>query len=753
MGAKLQTEITLNSTEIQREYAKAADVVKRYTADVEQQGAKTLARARGEIDALRLEAAGHREAAAALREKVMVQEQAERLAKRAGLSMTDAVRMTQRRLELEKQVAQAQSGAGTGASRVGGGVGLPGMALTAEEMNRTYLATEKVNTQLRNVKRAGQYGSMGFLAVSQAAEDAQYGIKGVLNNIPQAVMGFGGSMGLAGALSLTAVAAVTLYPVMRRLTGAMEAERVKKTAEAWREAGRRAKEAIEEIRRASEDQKAVKEYEVQLVQALRQEAGSVSTLIDFYKNRAKWGEMSLEMEEKILAARKELAEVKGDMFLDTAPQKALEEMNRQLEAKKNILKETFSEESQNLERLEAKRKDAARIEQAAQEEILKLKERIARETEKEKAARTQVDLLEKNKATFGEKLATEIITLQPNYGTDVEEVERKKMVAATAQQNAIEKRKKSLEEELKLAEGYATVQTKAYGETIANYETKIKASNESANALDAEIKGLEVKLKVEAELKRLRDEAQRVRNEAARAEYQLEVSILKAKLQGEDAQVKALERNKRIREETLKIMKDQQDLTRNDAEKIATEKVNTEDAIKAKDSAKELAEKRMNERLKQLEFAQEMNVLRLRSKGQKEMADALQKEYELRANAVRLAKDAGVTEEKALALLREKAALEKGIEAKENKRDVTRRGGIRRSEGGLPGSRLAAARVETRNYGNWMFRPGQRTGLQNSLRQGGKGPDKHQASAKSYYDRSLQLNEEMIGLVKKLTVF
>lgn len=57
-------------------------------------------------------------------------------------------------------------------------------------------------------KAAGKQGSaLGFLLLSQAVEDAQYGFSGVVNNIPGIVMAMGGSTGLAGALSLGAVAA------------------------------------------------------------------------------------------------------------------------------------------------------------------------------------------------------------------------------------------------------------------------------------------------------------------------------------------------------------------------------------------------------------------------------------------------------------------------------------------------------------------------------------------------------------------
>jgi hypothetical protein len=56
----------------------------------------------------------------------------------------------------------------------------------------------------------GMGGSQALLEFSRAAEDAQYGIRGVLNNIPGLAMALGGGAGLAGAASLAAVAIATL---------------------------------------------------------------------------------------------------------------------------------------------------------------------------------------------------------------------------------------------------------------------------------------------------------------------------------------------------------------------------------------------------------------------------------------------------------------------------------------------------------------------------------------------------------------
>lgn len=52
----------------------------------------------------------------------------------------------------------------------------------------------------------GGGASMGLLYLGQAVDDVQYGFAAIVNNIPQIVMGLGGSAGLAGGIGIAAVA-------------------------------------------------------------------------------------------------------------------------------------------------------------------------------------------------------------------------------------------------------------------------------------------------------------------------------------------------------------------------------------------------------------------------------------------------------------------------------------------------------------------------------------------------------------------
>jgi hypothetical protein len=76
----------------------------------------------------------------------------------------------------------------------------------ADQLNRKTQAMGGGRRGQGGQRQSGYTSGMGVLEVSRAIEDAQYGIRGVLNNIPGMIQSFGGSMGLAGVVSIAAVA-------------------------------------------------------------------------------------------------------------------------------------------------------------------------------------------------------------------------------------------------------------------------------------------------------------------------------------------------------------------------------------------------------------------------------------------------------------------------------------------------------------------------------------------------------------------
>jgi len=80
-----------------------------------------------------------------------------------------------------------------------------------DSLNKSTEQLDKDSQQAtRSVKNMGQ----GALQAAYFFDDLQYGIRGIMNNIPGLVMGFGGGAGLAGAVSLAVLAGAKLYEWM-----------------------------------------------------------------------------------------------------------------------------------------------------------------------------------------------------------------------------------------------------------------------------------------------------------------------------------------------------------------------------------------------------------------------------------------------------------------------------------------------------------------------------------------------------------
>lgn len=86
----------------------------------------------------------------------------------------------------------------------------------ASQKTETFTAGHtKLNTPIRS-------NSQALLMFSQGLEDAQYGIRGVLNNIPGLIVSLGGTAGLAGAISIAAVSISVLYEQFSKMGGKVQ---------------------------------------------------------------------------------------------------------------------------------------------------------------------------------------------------------------------------------------------------------------------------------------------------------------------------------------------------------------------------------------------------------------------------------------------------------------------------------------------------------------------------------------------------
>ena len=137
-------------------------------------------------------------------------------------------------------------------------------AQAAEKVARSSNQLDRNSQQAtRSVKNMGQ----GALQAAYFFDDLQYGIKGILNNIPGLVIGFGGGAGLAGAMSLAVLAGAKLYEWIGKtedksadLAKKMK-EHSKEIAEASRQAIRASYQALQEFNQQERTKTVNEEYQ------------------------------------------------------------------------------------------------------------------------------------------------------------------------------------------------------------------------------------------------------------------------------------------------------------------------------------------------------------------------------------------------------------------------------------------------------------------------------------------------------------
>lgn len=133
-----------------------------------------------------------------------------------------------------------------------------------DALNKSTQQLDKGSQQAtRSVKNMGQ----GALQAAYFFDDLQYGIRGIMNNIPGLVIGFGGGAGLAGAMSLAVLAGAKLYEWMGKtedksadLAKKMK-EHSKEIAESSRQAIRASYQALQEFNQQERTKTVNEEYQ------------------------------------------------------------------------------------------------------------------------------------------------------------------------------------------------------------------------------------------------------------------------------------------------------------------------------------------------------------------------------------------------------------------------------------------------------------------------------------------------------------
>ena len=644
MAEEIKLVLSADDEGLQAAFGRARAAVGSYEKRVEASRQAALRAALGQEEVLRLQAGGHVKQAKALEQEIALHDRARKLAQEAGITEQKAIAILERRAALQRQIAATQ-GAAMGAGGSGGAPGLPMAPLTAKhlgDLERARMLNQKVGKSAEQAGRSAGAGAMGFLAFSQAVEDSQYGINGILNNIPMMVMGFGGSMGLAGAISLAAVAATQGFKLIKRMTG-------EAASDAWEAArvmgAKNYEQALKDVYKAQRD---TRREELLMVAVMKERAAQLALI-----------ERAVGVNQK----RAEGFALEADLVREL----------RNEENQLNAARERFAKGGQSEWNRAAKKfyEEQARFEA----------DLAAKQKEKISLGR-ELNLVWEN---IGRGVSGYVVSV----GTAAAEVE--KLRERLALQQAQEAR--SLEQLGAERSDWTAGLRKAEEQNLATTRKRMEETEGLLRAAEAEL----------ALQKDLLATTEKTGEQSKK--------ILQSRIDGIKREMEELERKKKL---SLEIAKIEADALRRDALRKGSDK-GLDIAREAVEKEVAAAEERARRDRSRASFAGEMMALQLEARGRKDQADALRKELEMRAGAKDLAKELGVTEERALALLREKERLAREI-ANQNERaeGATRRGGIRRAAGDK--IQAGGGRIESRGRGAFLGDDlGRSPGLRNAV--------------------------------------
>ena len=320
--ATLTANLFLNTSGFTSGIEKARAATSNYHQEMTR-AARSIQGLEGNIRVLEMQASGYDDLAASLRRTLDIEAQADKLAKSGlitrekALALLEKERLLQTNIATQKSnKAAAEAAAAQKAARMANprAVGLPEVALTPEILKQTERAgalAQEASRKFNLLTRGVGGTSMGFLAFSQAVEDAQYGIKGVLNNIPQMILGFGGSMGLAGAISLAAVAAVQLYPHLKRLFSSVDAQILKNASAEWTKIFDKGMKAAKATYENAVNSIKLKNEIAQIAQYYRQITALGQDMGEVHRANIERLKTERDLQEQIYEARDRLLKLKG----------------------------------------------------------------------------------------------------------------------------------------------------------------------------------------------------------------------------------------------------------------------------------------------------------------------------------------------------------------------------------------------------------------------------------------------------------
>jgi hypothetical protein len=308
------------------------------------------------------------------------------------------------------------------------------MAMTTTTANGTAAAQKQLTDKTTQ-------SAMGFLQLSQAVEDAQYGFRGIVNNIPGMVMSFGGGAGLAGAVSLAAVGINVLLENVD-LFGTKAKKAKQDAADLSQEMMKKADAAYLDAKATEAATKAQEDYNAVLQQAEGHYRAIIAQAEAVTRQKKEMADAEIaaaDADAALQVAQLQLAEARGEVSKEDAI-RAREKIRTESEARK-FTAETASEEARIAEQ---------RIKASEADELAR-KKRVAAMDLEEKGAGL---LTESEKKQIQARIEATKAEMERSRLIQAEEAKKGANAVGLKQEQAkfAEMQKLALEDETKLRE-------------------------------------------------------------------------------------------------------------------------------------------------------------------------------------------------------------------------------------------------------------------------------------------------------------
>lgn len=188
------------------------------------------------------------------------------------------------------------------------------LPLLASNLNQAWVQNNRLAAGMKASQTATRGAGQGLLQLSYFADDAQYGLRGIMNNIPGLLMGLGAGAGLAGVVSLAALSFVFLDKAIKKVTGLDNAEAFDKSMDSAAAAGR---DLTDSLQKQTAQRRQAEEMETRLGRIYQTKSAALAEQLTMETQRTK----ELQAQEKAVSARRTIEDqlISARQSLRTGP--------------------------------------------------------------------------------------------------------------------------------------------------------------------------------------------------------------------------------------------------------------------------------------------------------------------------------------------------------------------------------------------------------------------------------------------------